>query len=58
MNLIAWMKQKIGWIDKMIEIEQMGRIGMYVEPCEDEIDNLDNTNEIHRMGMQLLIYIL
>ncbi len=42
----------------MIEIEQMGRIGMYVEPCEDEIDNLDNTNEIHRMGMQLLIYIL
>jgi hypothetical protein len=24
MNLIAWMKQKIGWIDKMIEIEKNG----------------------------------
>ncbi len=58
MNLIAWMKQKIGWIDKMIEIEQMERIGMYFGPCRDEIDNLDNTNEIHRMGMQLLFYNL
>jgi hypothetical protein len=49
---------KIGWIDNMIEIEQMERIGMYFEPCRDEIDNLDNTNEIHRMGMQLLFYNL
>jgi hypothetical protein len=40
----------------MIEIEQMERIGMYVEPCKDEIEKLDNTNEIHRMEMQLLIY--
>jgi hypothetical protein len=30
---------------------------MYFEPCKDEIDNLDNTNEIHRMGMQLLFHI-
>jgi hypothetical protein len=29
------MKQKIGWIDKMNEIEQMERLGMYVERCED-----------------------
>ncbi len=42
----------------MIEIEQMERIGMYFGPCRDEIDNLDNTNEIHRMGMQLLFYNL
>jgi hypothetical protein len=49
--------KKIGWIDKMIEIEKLERIGMYFEPCKDEFDNLDNINEIHRTGMQLLFYI-